>query len=95
MAVLSRNIRTDVADTNLVQTLSDADVVFALPSISGRLEAITVARLKTILGCPTAGLGDPNTFLDGPPGRLYSDLTVGSERIWTKTTALGVLTGWQ
>jgi hypothetical protein len=89
-----RNIRTQIANAP-VATLGDNDFVYALPSVSGNLQAITVANLKKTLGTPTSGVGDPNGTVDGPIARKYYDTTPGSEREWIKTTGLGVLTGWQ
>lgn len=89
-----RNIRTQIANAP-VATLADADFVFALPAASGNLEAITVGNLKTVLGTPTGGLGDPNGVVDGPIGRTYYETTPGEEREWRKTTGLGTLTGWE
>ncbi len=88
-----RNVRT-IASTP-VTTLSDGDFVYALPASTGNLKAITVANLKIVLGTPITNAGDPNGIVDGPPGRIVYDTTAGSERFWVKTTALGVLTGWQ
>ena len=55
---------------------------------------LTLLTMNQInLSLPVSNAGDPNSVLDGNPGRPCYDTT--NVRTWFKTTAAGTLTGWQ